>query len=361
MSKDGDFKGMNKEVMDIFVIKLDKDGDVLWKKTFGGQRDDRGYFITTTSDNGVLITGVTESNDDDFEGMSKGMHDIFVIKLDKDGEVLWKKIFGGSGPEQGFCITTTSDSCVLITGVTMSNDNDFDGMNKWSQDIFVIKLDKDGETLWKKTIGGRAGEEGFSITTTSDNGVLITGYTSSNDGDFGGMNNGGFEIVLIKLDKDGKTLWKKTFGGKDGEWSNSITTTSDNGVLITGVTESNDGTFKGMKKGGEGIFVIKLDSNGSFNPTTTITNVIPITPSLFVSPNPLSISSMVMFTTGSPSVVRIELLNTLGESVGVIYDGFVESGEHRIQLNISNVSPGSHYLRMTSEGTVNSTQVVVLR
>ena len=262
-SNDGDFEGMRKGRYDIFVIKLDTNGDVLWKKTFGGSSFDVGYSITTTSDDGILITGHTNSNDGDFKGMNKGDGDIFVIKLDRDGNVLWKKTFGGSNWDVGQSITTSPDGGILITGETYSNDGDFKGMNKGEDDIFVVKLDKDGNLLWKKTFGGSDRDVGHSITTTSDGGVLITGYTQSNDGDFEGMNKGGSEdIFVMKLDKDGNLLWKKTFGGSGDDKGYSITTTSDGGILITGKTSSNDGDLKGKNKGGGDIFVMKLDREG---------------------------------------------------------------------------------------------------
>jgi hypothetical protein len=417
-SNDGDFQGMNKGFEDIFVIKLDGNGNVLWKKTFGGTSDDRGHAITTTGDGGILITGRTESNDGDFEGMNKGGEDIFVIKLDRDGKVLWKKLFGGSGVDWGTSITTT-DGGVLITGLTTSNDGDFEGMNKGDWDIFVIKLDTDGKVLWKKLFGGSKEDMGQSITTTSDGGVLITVVAHSNDGDFKGMNKGGGDILVIKLDRDGKVLWKKTFGGSERDLGSSITTTGDGGILITGRTSSNDGDFQGMNKGFEDIFVMKLDgngnvlwkktyggsgsedgesitttsdggilitgdyrsndgdfegmnkgdwdifimkldSNGNLTPTTSV-NEQTTTSQLSVSPNPLSTSSTITYTLDNPSPVRIELMNTLGQVIEVVFDGYGESGSHRIPLNVSSLTSGMYYVRLTGETGVQTTQVCVVR
>jgi len=175
-----------------------------WKKTFGGGWGDWGNSITTTSDGGILITGETLSCDGDFKGLNKGSEwDVFVIKLDRDGKVLWKKVFGGIDSEWGHSITTTWDGGILITGETLSNDGDFEGMKKGYYDIFVIKLDKDGKVLWKKLFGGSQKDEGHSITTTEDGGILITGGTDSFDGDFEGMSKGPGDIFVIKLDKDG--------------------------------------------------------------------------------------------------------------------------------------------------------------
>lgn len=411
-SNDGDFKGMNKGRSDMFIIKLDGDGNILWRSVFGGVGTDEGKSITTTLDNDLVVTGYTNSSDGDFKDTLRsgrlfvlrcdnrgttqwmrsydgcrigrsitttsddgilvtgtsgndghGNTDVFILKLMGNGEVVWKKTLGGSELDWGNSIVTTSDGGILITGQTLSNDGDFQGMNKGRTDIFVIKLDKNGDVLWKKVIGELEGDEGLSVSPTSNGGAIITGYTEIKNGDFEGMSKGGgTDIFVIKLDKDGDILWKRTFGGSNTELGCSITTAINGGILLTGYTGWNeDGDFEGMSKGGMDIFVMKLDSNGNLNPSTSVTDYTSITPSLLVTPNPITTSSTVMFTIGTPTSVRIELLNTLGESVSVLHDGFMESGEHRVPLGVSSVSSGVYYVRMTSEGTVNSTQVVVLK
>ena len=179
----------------------------------------------------------------------------------------WVKTFGGSKSDGGTSITTTPDGGYVITGGTESNDGDFKGMNKGGEDVFVIKLDSGGDILWKKVFGGSYDDYGVSTISTPDGGYILTGVTSSNDGDFKGMNKGGGDIFVVRLDSTGNTIWKRTFGGKKNEQSNSITMTPDGGYVLTGVTESNDGDFKGMKKGKQDIFVIKLDSNGNLQPS----------------------------------------------------------------------------------------------
>lgn len=328
----------------------------------GGSSEESGESITTTSDGGILITGFTNSNDGDFKGMNKGYQDIFVIKLDKNGEVLWKKTFGGENGELGSSITTTSDGGILVTGYTSSKDGDFKGMDKGVYgDIFVIKLDKDGELDWKRTYGGSKSECGNSLTTTSDGGILITGLTFSYDGDFNGMNKGGRDIFVIKLDKTGEVFWKKTFGGENYESGQSMTTTSDGSVLITGGTSSNDGDFKGMNNGGQDIFVMKLDSNGNLNKSTSINEQTSTSTPLLVTPNPLSTSSTITYTTDTPSLVRIELMNTLGQVIDVVFDGYRDSGTHGLPLNVSLLTSGMYSVRMTSDRGVYTIQVCVVK
>ena len=177
-----------------------------WKKTYGGSAGESSSSITTTPDGGLVLTGSTSSGDGDFRGRAKGGGDIFVIKLDSRGDVQWKKTYGGSGNDYGYSIITTPDSGLVLTGSNASDDGDFEGMFKdsngsnGSNDIFVIKLDSRGDVQWKKKYGGKGENYGLSITTTSDGGLVLTGATSSNDGDFNGLNKGDVDIFVIKLD-----------------------------------------------------------------------------------------------------------------------------------------------------------------
>lgn len=246
---------------------VDGMGQETWVNTFGGTGVESGTCITTTSDGSVLITGSTNSNDGDFKGMNKGGEDVFIIKLNSLGRVEWKKTFGGSIDDGGSSVITTSDGGIVLTGYTSSNDGDFKGVNKGGKDIFVVNIDRDGRVLWSRTYGGTGHESGESIVSTPDGGFVITGSTTSSDGDFGGSNKGDEDIFVIKLDKSGDVLWGKLFGGSKTERGHSITTISDGGILITGMTGSFDGDFLGMRTITYSTPI--LDENGDFDGMTT--------------------------------------------------------------------------------------------
>ncbi len=263
----GDFEGMNKGGDDMFIMKLDRDGDVQWKKTYGGKGGDYSYSITSTRDGGFVLTGETSSNDGDFGGINKSKTGILVIRLDSLGDVMWKKVFGGSNANRGNSISMTSDGGYILTGWTNSNDGDFTGMSKGGQDVIVIKLGSLGDVEWKRLYGGYSREFGSSITQLQNGGFVLTGQTNSNDGDFRGPNNSNFNIFLIKLSENGEVEWKKVLGGNADDESSCITTTTDDGVILTGSTDSNTGTFNRQNKGSKDIFVMKLDSNGNLKPS----------------------------------------------------------------------------------------------
>ena len=288
-TSDGDFNGMNKGNDDIFVINLTKDGEVRWKKTFGSTGDDRSRSIKSTADGGSLVTGSFGSTDGNFEGMKEDH--FFVMKLDKNGNVVWNKSFGYDDEfTESVSITTTKGGDILVTGKTSSGDVE---REMYRGNIVVMKIDKDGNILWKKFFGGSEEEMGTSIIETSDSGVLVTGYTASNDTDFEGMRKGTgkdlpqviesrgefyfqeLDVFVIKLDRDGGLLWKKVLGGTGIDVAYSIITTPNGGVLLTGTTCSKDGDFQTKEsdfdnglgyeenRGGGDIFLVDLDKDGT--------------------------------------------------------------------------------------------------
>jgi len=413
-SNDGDFGGMNKGGEDIFIVKLNKEGKIVWKKLIGGSRDEVGHVIKQTSDSGYVVTGRTNSNNGDIPRIYGGYNDCFLLKLDKNGNIMWSKVFGGNGEDVGQSVTLTENNGIIVTGYFSSNDGDFSGMNQRYWDVFVIKFDSIGNILWKKSFGGSGYDKSYSVISMKDNCLLVTGNTDSNDGDFRDMNKGGNEVFVVKLDSIGGMIWKKSFGGTNEENSRSITVTNDSGLVVIGNTNSNNGDFNmmnrksgtndvfvvkldnngdlvwkrthggtgydqgrylenrpngdfliigytdskdydftGLNKGGfHDIFVMKLDSNGNLNNTTSINEFGEPTTTLSVYPNPFSNSTTVSYKVNTPSNVRIELLNTLGQTIEVLREDYSDIGTYQLPLNFSTLSSGMYSVRMRS-GSMN--------
>lgn len=360
-SNDGDFATMLRGNRDIIVIKLDERGDVQLKRTYGGSSLDNGNNIASTPDGGSVLTGMFFSDDGDFNGMNQGRWDIFIFKLDERGDVQWKKTIGGRDWDEGCSIAIAADSGYVLTGRTFSNDGDFKGLPKGWADIFVIKLDMRGNVQWQKSIGGSSTDEGYSITTTVAGGYVLSGRTSSNDGDFTGMNKDLYDIFIIKLDPRGDVQWSKTFGGSAWDEGYSVSRTPHGGFVLTGLTSSDDGDFDGMNIGSYDVFVIKLDSNGIINSTTSVTDAPISSSTLNVYPNPLSSGSNITYTIDQPSQVRIELVSSIGDAVLLMADKQEQAGTHQLSINTSTLPSGIYTVRMTHSGGVAYINVVVLR
>ena len=182
-----------------------------WEKTFGGTGDDYGYSVQQTTDGGYIITGTTES-------FGNGGSDVYLIKTDVNGDSLWTKTFGGIDSDRGHSIQQTTDGGYIITGSTTSFGNG-------GFDVYLIKTDGSGNEQWTKTFGGTNGDEGFSVQQTTGGGYIITGYTVS----FLGSR----DVYLIKTDGNGDSLWTKTFGGTDHTvGGRSVQQTTDGGLSL---------------------------------------------------------------------------------------------------------------------------------
>jgi len=228
---------------DVYVVKLDANGNLQWTKTIGGKGWDAGLSLIQTSDGGYAIAGYTTS-------FGAGDYDVYVVKLDAKGNLQWTKTIGGTKDDRGASLIQTSDGGYAIAGYITS-------FGAGGGDVYVVKLDAKGNLQWTKTIGGPADEIGFSLIQISDSGYAIAGYITS----FGA---GGGDVYVVKLDANGNLQWTKTIGGPGDEAGYSLIQTSDGGYAIAGATQS----FGAGKK--EDVYVVKLDANGNLLWTKTI-------------------------------------------------------------------------------------------
>jgi len=217
---------------DVALVKTNSDGDLQWQKTFGGGREDYGHSVQQTSDGGYIIVGKTES-------YGAGSEDVYLVKIDSDGNQLWQKTVGGSSSDVGYSVQRTNDGGYIIVGTTYSYGAGY-------SDVYLVKTDSGGEMLWHKTFGGSDYDRGYFAQQTSDDGYIITGTTYS-------YGAGGYDIYLAKTNSDGDQLWQKTFGGSYyNDYGYSVQQTSDSGYIIAGYTY----------EGGGGVRLVKTDSDG---------------------------------------------------------------------------------------------------
>ncbi|MBL4753277.1 MAG: hypothetical protein JKY52_06740, partial [Flavobacteriales bacterium] len=149
----------------IYLVKVNMMGDTLWTQTYGNDSLKRGFSIEQTEDDGFIIVGITQN----LGGVNS---DVFLFRTDSSGDVLWFKTYGGSDNDFGYALQICSDSGYIVTGATSS-------FGAGSQDVYLIRTDKIGDTLWTNAFGGSGVEVGLSVRQTLDGGFIIAGATMS--------------------------------------------------------------------------------------------------------------------------------------------------------------------------------------
>jgi len=341
---------------DIYLTKTDTSGNILWLKTFGGANSEVGNSVQQTSDGGYIIAGSTVS-------FSAGQRDVYLIKTDTIGGLVWSKTFGGANDDVAYSVQQTIDGGYIITGNTFPF-------------IYLIKTDANGDSLWTKALGNPTSYEARCVQQTTDGGYIITG-----NGYIGIGPTGHHQVILIKTDANGDLLWIKAFGGSMHELGFSVKQTADGGYIITGSAVAFSISFPK-------VYLIKTDSMGNSgcnqvndffmvsNPPTQVT--IPATivaaPSTNVTTPVLTDSSGGLVTTvcisigineitkdnyflifPNPSFDKflisfeetiikgnVEILNILGEKV------FEENilNESKKDINLNNIASGIYFVKV---------------
>jgi len=257
---------------DIFVLKLNSSGTFQWVSTFGGTSSDGGEDITVDSSGNSYITGYFQATVDFGAGnvTSAGSNDIFVLKLNSSGTFQWVNTYGGASSDIGYGITIDSSGNSYITGYFKAT-VDFGAGNvtsAGSDDIFVLKLNSSGTFQWVSTFGDTSFDVGRGIAVDSSGNSYITGYFGGTV-DFGGgdvTSAGGYDIFVLKLNSSGTFQWVSTFGGTSFDFGQGITIDSSGNSYITGYFGGtvDFGAGNVTSAGSDDIFVLKLNSSGTF-------------------------------------------------------------------------------------------------
>jgi hypothetical protein len=253
---------------DFYVVKTDSIGEPIWSRSYGGQHAEWAKCVTETSDGGFVIAGhisstgsycygylirtdqngnqlwtrqyggtdidglesIRETDDGGFimggvtQSFGAGWKDMYLIRTDANGDTLWTRTFGGTGNDWGFCAIETYDGGFVLVGEEQS-------FGAVDYNFYAVKTDSVGNTLWSQTYGGTGTERAYSVHETLDHGLIIAGYTNSFGADY-------YDILVVKTDANGNQQWNCTIGGTNNDQGHSIQQTSNGGYIITGYTQS---------------------------------------------------------------------------------------------------------------------------
>ncbi len=265
----GPYSLINSGGIDIFVAKIDADGNWLWATQASGYAfpseitiDSSGNFYLTGYFSGDIIFG---SN-----SLSSPYDDIFVAKIDADGNWIWASQAGGSAADRSYAITVDSSNCCIITGdfVETANFGSTSLNSQGNQDIFVAKIDTDGNWVWAIQAGGYATEGSYDITIDDNGNSYITGdfSASATFGSYSLTSQGSWDVFVAGIDVNGNWLWVTLSGGNGYDSGRCIAKNNSGNIVLSGFF-SNTATFGSYPLsscGGSDIYVAEIDVYGNW-------------------------------------------------------------------------------------------------
>lgn len=252
-SADGDVPH-NNGLYDLWVLAIAPTGTILWSRTFGGFNSDAAFNIQNTNDGGFIVSGATYSVDGDIT-LNRGLQDAWILKLTHTGQLEWQKTYGTSGNDCGFSIATLTKGGYIVAGFSGAADGDatrFAG----ALDLWVVRLDATGSIIWQKSFGGSGYDYGISIKEQNSGNLLVSGFTDSWDGDVTEQHGAG-DGWLLELDAAGSLRWQLAIGESGAERAINVQITNDGGYIFCGTSASATGAYAG-NHGSDDAWVVKL-------------------------------------------------------------------------------------------------------
>lgn len=299
---------------DVWVVKINSSGAVQWSRVYGGSREEYAFSVQPTDDGGYIFTGRTSSTDGDLAGQGqRGDFDAWVVKLTSDGTIAWQKVLGGSGYDGAGSVVVTSDGYALA-GQSASTNGDLTGQARpGGSDMWVVKLNTAGGIVWQRLLGDSGDDSANSIQQFFDGGFIVAGTVNlptgltdgrvyrlssggipvGNPSTFGGLGReelqhvevfndgtllltgftdsntipgykGATDAWVVKLKADFSLDWQRAYGGTGIDQGYGIRPTTDGGYILGGISNSNNGDVSGQNKGGNDVFVLKMTTTGTY-------------------------------------------------------------------------------------------------
>jgi hypothetical protein len=322
---------------DFYLLKTNSIGETLWTQTYGDTSNDVGWDVQETKDGGYILTGYTDS-------FGAGLSDVYIVRIDSSGIPLWTRTYGGIWFDYGFSVQQTSDSGYIIAGSSIS----FSGGSYF--DVYLIKTNPSGDTLWTGTYGGIYNDWGYSVQETPNGDYIVAGYSDPLDTDT-------VDVYLIRIDSLGSLLWEKTYGGTSTDVGFSVQHTTDGGFIIAGYTES-------FGEGGEDVYLIKTAGDGTVGIKEGSTELIVDYSSfkLFQNhPNPFQRRTVIGYSLPAPGSVSLKIYDINGRLVEILVNDQKEPGIYEAYWDGKNKANGIYFYRLSNSNLTATKKMILLK
>ena len=257
-SDDGDV-APGEGLMDIWVVKLNLEGEILWQRRFGGSGNDKGFAIEPCPGGGYILGGSSGSQNGDMHSRHHGGVDSWLARIQEDGQLLWEKHVGGSGNEFVSGICQIRPGWYVVSHGTDSDDGDVP-FNLGKKDAWVMLMDSWGNVEWQNVLGGNLHDELLSGTVAPNGDIILGGSTYSKGGNVG-KSIGRGDCWVVRLSPEGQLLWTQTYGGTWSEGVNSLIPLESGGYMFSGLTKSRDVDIDTLR-GFYDAFLVRINEQG---------------------------------------------------------------------------------------------------
>jgi len=224
---------------DMYAVRINGSGDIVWSKTYGGSDDDVANAVVALPDGGFLLVGGTAS-------FGAGDEDMYAVRINGSGDILWSKTYGGRWPDSANAVVALPDGGFLLVGRASS-------FGAGGQDMYAVRINGSGDILWSKTYGGSSWDEAYAVAgPLADGGFLLVGRTDS----FGVRYYD--DLYAVRIDSSGDLVWSKTYGGSGVDQAHAVAgPLADGGFLLVGWI------FQSFGAVSYDMYAVRIDSSGS--------------------------------------------------------------------------------------------------
>jgi hypothetical protein len=253
---------------DWWILRTDANGNLIWERTLGGSNLDQVPIVRVMPNGDFCVGGFSASPVGGDRTASIYAQDYWLVRLDKNGNKLWDKTYGGNSDDYLFSLALTAEGGLLLGGSSSSTTDSnktspFFGQNLGMGDFWVVLVDGSGNKLWEKSFGGSSSDILGQVLQTPDGGFIVGGGSASPPSGnktsqlYGGVYDG--DTWVVRLDRDGNKLWEQSYGGTEPDWLENFALTSDGGIILANVSRSPaDGTKTSPAFGLLDIWILKL-------------------------------------------------------------------------------------------------------